>query len=492
MRKAKKSKREKTQSYGLLLGLALIGATLVGYWPALNGGPIWDDDAHLTRYELRGIDGLVQIWGHLGSTRQYYPIVHSAFWLGNKAWGHAVFPYHVINVLLHCASALLVVAILRRLRVPGAWLAGAIFALHPVQVESVAWISELKNTLSGFFYFAAALVYLNFDKRRDRLSYLLSLGLFILGLLSKSVIATLPAVLLVVFWWRKGRLRWKVDVLPLLPFFFVGIASGLFTAWVERRFIGAEGTSFDLSMVERGLIAGRVLWFYFFKLLWPANLVFTYPRWHVSQLIWWQYLFPLGAALVVAGLFLLRKRSRAPLAGVLIFAGTLFPVLGFVNVYPFLYSYVADHFQYIASVGIITLFAAGISLLVRRYAARNRLIAYGVPVGLLLVLATLTWRQARTYREAQTLYQVTLQRNPASWMAHNNLGIILSEQGDLAGASAHYQQAMAIEPSNAESYTNLGNAYMMQGRVAEALPQYERALDLAPHAVQARRLTNRA
>jgi tetratricopeptide (TPR) repeat protein len=272
----------------------------------------------------------------------------------------------------------------------------------------------------------------------------------------------------------------------LLPFFVIGVASGLFTAWVERRFIGAEGQSFDLSLVERGLIAGRVLWFYFFKLLWPAKLTFTYPHWHVSQAVWWQYLFPVAAAVVVIGLFLLRKRSRAPLAGVLIFAGTLFPVLGFVNVYPFIYSFVADHFQYIASIGIIALFAAGISLLMQRYAARNRIIIYGAPGALLLVLVILTWQQAATYGDAQTLYQVTLQRNPESWMAHNNLGIILSEQGDIAAAIAHYEQAMTIEPRNAESYTNLGNAYMMQGRVSEALPQYEKTLALAPRAVQAK------
>ena len=194
--------------------------------------------------------------------------------------------------MLHSISALVLVRILRRLEIPGAWLAAAIFALHPIQVESVAWISELKNILSGVFYFSSALAYLKFDSTRKLGPYGIALVLFILGLMSKTVIATLPAALVVIFWWKRGKLSWKQDMLPLLPFFIIGSTTGLFTAWIERRLIGAEGSGFDFSVVERLLIAGRAIWFYLGKILWPADLIFVYPRWQVSQTVAWQYLFP--------------------------------------------------------------------------------------------------------------------------------------------------------------------------------------------------------
>ena len=205
--------------------------------------------------------------------------------------------------------------------------------------------------LSGFFFFAAAFFYLKFDDHRSRTDYALALILFLLGLMSKSVIATLPPALLVVFWWKRGRLDWKKDIAPLLPFFVMGVGSGLFTAWMERTHIGAQGHQFTLSFIERCLIAGRAFWFYLAKLFWPAKLTFIYPRWHISQSIWWQYVFVLAAVALFVVLWSMRKRSRAPLAAFLFFGGMLFPVLGFVNVYPFVYSYVADHFQYLACTG---------------------------------------------------------------------------------------------------------------------------------------------
>ena len=209
----------------------------------------------------------------------------------------------------------MVALVLRRLAIPGAYLAAAIFALHPVQVESVAWITELKNTLSAVFYLGAAIAYLRFDEERSEPMYRWALVLFVLGLLSKTVTATLPAALLVVFWWRRGRLSWQRDVRPLLPFFALGAAAGVFTAWVERTLIGAKGAAFDLTLVERGLIAGRAVWFYLGNLFWPANLVFIYPRWNVSQTVWWQYLYPAAALLLAVALWRLRGRWRGPLAG---------------------------------------------------------------------------------------------------------------------------------------------------------------------------------
>ena len=358
--------------------------TLIAYYPAWHGAPLWDDDAHLTRVDLRSLTGLWRIWFDVGATQQYYPVAHSAFWLFHALWGDDTLGYHLVNIVLHATSAYLVAVILRRLAIPGAALAALIFALHPVHVESVAWITELKNTLSGVCYLGAVLTYLRFDSTRERRFYVVTLALFVLALLSKSVTASLPAALLVVFWWQRGRIRWQEDVRPLLPLFGLGLASGLFTAWVERSQIGADGPQFQFSLIERTLIAGRAVWFYLGKLVWPDPLIFSYSRWHVSQAVWWQYLFPIALAALFGGLWLIRNRTRAPLAAMLFFAGTLFPALGFVNVYPFIYSFVADHFQYLASLGVITLFAAGVTTFVARRVARpdTALAAVALVIGL--------------------------------------------------------------------------------------------------------------
>ena len=331
----------------------LFGSVLLAYLPALHGGLIIDDSGHITSARMQSLHGLWRIWFELGATTQYYPVLHSAFWIEHRLWGDAVLGYHLTNALLHAAAALLVVALVRRLSLPGAWLAGFLFALHPVCVETVAWISEQKNTLSAVFYLGAALLYLDFDRTRRKSRYGLALGLFALALMSKSVTATLPVALLVILWWRRGRLEWKRDWLPLIPWLALGASGGLFTAWVERRYIGAEGADFALTAVERCLVAGRALWFYAWKMVLPANLTFIYPRWRVDAAAWWQYLFPLAALAAAAGLWLAARRRRGPLAAFLFFAVTLLPALGFLNVYPFLYSFVADHYQYLASLGII-------------------------------------------------------------------------------------------------------------------------------------------
>lgn len=254
--------------------VVLFVVVFLAYLPAWHGGFIWDDDAHVTRPKLRCWEGLFRIWFEPGATQQYYPLVHGTFWLEHWLWGDDPTGYHLVNLALHAGSAFLVALILRRLAVPGAFLAAVVFALHPVHVESVAWITEMKNTLSAVFYLSAMLCYLRFDENRGGRWYAAALGLFLLALLSKTVTATLPAALLVIFWWRRGRLDWRSDVLPLAPFLLLGAVSGLFTAWVERTINGAEGAEFQFSLVERCLIAGRAIWFYLGKLLWPADLIF--------------------------------------------------------------------------------------------------------------------------------------------------------------------------------------------------------------------------
>jgi protein O-mannosyl-transferase len=472
------------KNFALALGLLI--AVLLAYRPAWNGQPVWDDDAHMTKLELRSAAGLVRIWTHVGATQQYYPLVHSVFWVEHRLFGDSTPGYHLVNILLHLSSALLLVAILRRLGIPGAWLAGGIFALHPVMVESVAWITELKNTLSGVFFLGAGLAYLEFDRKRERRLYAIAFALFLTGVFAKSVIVTLPGALLVVFWWMRGKIGWKRDVVPLLPFIAIGTVSGLFTAWVERRFIGAVGNEFSFTIMDRFLIAGRAVWFYLSKLLWPADLIFIYPRWRIDSAAWQQYLFPLALLLSAGLLWGLRKRSRAPLAVLLYFAGTLFPSLGFFNVYPFRYSFVADHFQYLASLAPIAAAAAcidqGTGLLREgvRWAARRLLCA-----GLLSVLFLLCWKQSGTYRDAETLYQTTISRNPDCWMAHYNLAILLAKTGRLNEAEAHYLKALAANPRHAKAHINLGSLLAKTGRTDQAIAHSQQALEINPNSAEA-------
>ena len=468
------------------IAAALAAATLVAYLPALGGDFLWDDDAHVTRPDLRSFSGLARIWTDFGATQQYYPLLHTAFWVEHHLWGNAVVGYHLVNVLLHALSAVLLLSILRRLEIPGALLAAAVFALHPVHVESVAWITEQKNTLSLVFYLAAAYVYLRYDEERRRRDYLRALALFVLGLLTKTVVATLPAALLVVFWWKRGRIAWRRDVLPMVLWLVCGAAAGLVTAWIERSQLGAEGADFVLSPLQRILLAGRVVWFYLGKLAWPAHLTFIYPRWSIDPSASSSYAWALAALAVLAALWAMRRRSRAPLAAALLFVGSLFPVLGFVNVYPFVFSYVADHFQYLPSLAVIAATAAGVTLRARRLDPRARPYARAAAAALLMVLGALTFRQSGVYRDPRTLYETTLARNPACYLCLNNLGTLAAHGGSLEGALGYYREALRLKPDSPEAHNNVATALAQSGQLGEALPHYEQAVRAAPNYVLAR------
>jgi tetratricopeptide (TPR) repeat protein len=497
----------------LVIFILLVAA----YLPALHGGLLWDDDAYITSPALSSWEGLSRIWFTLGTTAQYYPFLYSAFWVEHSLWGDAVVGYHVTNLALHAISACLLLALMRQLGLPGAWLGAFIFALHPVCVESVAWITEQKNTLSGVFYLGSALLYLRFNESRRKALYAWAFGFFILAILSKSVTATLPAALLVVLWWQKGRIDPHRHILPLVPWLAIGVGSGILTAWMEKKYVGAEGVTFDLSLLQRCLVAGRALWFYFAKLIWPVNLMFVYPRWNVDAHAAWQYIYP-AAVLVVAVTFVaIARRWRGPLAASLYFAGTLVPVLGFLNVYPFIFSFVADHFLYLASLGVIIPAASGLALLARKNPAAA---AWGGSL-VLTILAILTSTQSAAYASAELLYRHTLARNPESWMAesnlgselmkipgraqeaiphlqaalrlnperaetHNNLGLLLSDDPQkLPDAIAEFQAALRIKPNYAEAHNNLGSALSDAGRSEEAIAEYQAALRIRPNYAEA-------
>jgi tetratricopeptide (TPR) repeat protein len=458
----------------VVAGMVLVAA--VAYIPALRGGFIWDDDAHVTtNLAMRSVQGLVRIWIEPGAAPQFYPMAHTGFWIQYQLFGEHPLGYKLVNLALHLTSASLLMLVLLRLGLApwASGLAAVVFAVHPVHVESVAWISELKNTLSGVFYMAAALAYLHGLDRADRRWYWASLGLFVAALLSKTVTASLPAALLLALWWRQGRLQWS-DVKPLIPFLVIGAGLGLFTVWFERHMVGARGEDFGFTLADRLLIAGRALWFYAGKLLWPHPLVFTYPRWVIDTGVWWQWLYPVSAAGLIATLIALRKRlGIGPLAAMLFFGGTLLPAIGFIDVYPFVFSFVADHFQYLASVGVIVLAACAVAAL--PHAAR-----VGVSAAIVAALAAVTFAHGRTYRDLDTLYRHVLHHNPDSWMAHNNLGSLLLDRGETEAAVGHFERSLQLHPRNAGAMRNLALVHHSRGEDEQALTWYEKAVEIRP------------
>jgi len=468
-----------------LFGLGLLVATFLIYQPAWNGQPIWDDEIHITTPELRSLHGLARIWTDPAAAPQYYPFLGTIFWLEHKLWGDQTVPYHLLNILLHAVAALLLFKILRQLEVKGAWLASALFALHPVQVESVAWICELKNTLSTVLGFASVIVYLNYDRQRTSRWYCIAISLFVFALMTKTVTAMLAPAVLIIWWWKRGRVAWDRDLKSLVPFFVIGAAAGLITAWVEQKFAGASGPGFAFSIAQRCLIAGRAFWFYLAKLFWPADLITIYPRWHVDATSYWQWLFPASALLLMLMLWIVRRRFRGPFAATLIFVAMLFPTLGFLNVSYFQISFVADHFQYMACAPIFAFAAAVIASWLEEMPHFRRLVGYAFAVLSLSMMAGLSWAQSHIYRDTETCFRDVLSKNPASATAHNNLANVLRQKGALDEAIDHYRSAIELEPNYRFGQYNLGAALLQKGDPTAAIPLLEAALKTDPNYAKA-------
>ena len=456
-------------------GLALVAITVVAYLPALAAGFIWDDDHYLTANpNLADLAGLLRMWWP-GNTPQYYPAVFTMFWLEHQAWGLDPVGYHAVNIALHALNALLLWRLARALALPAAWLLAALFALHPVHVESVAWITERKNVLSGCLYLLAALAYLRFDSARQAgvgnpwRTYATAILLFALALLAKTVTCSLPAALILIWLWRGERVTWR-RLAPLLPFFALGLVLGLHTAHLERVHVGASGPDFAFTAVERLLIASRALLFYPSKLLAPWPLVFIYPRWQIDSSAASAYLPLLGVVVtaVAAGIAFWRGR-RGPAVALAFFAGTLFPALGFFDIYPMRFSFVADHFQYLASIGFLALVVGTAS----RWLSATTLRVAGAAA--LLACAVLTWRQCEMYADQPTLWQTTLAHNPEAYIAHNNLAALASARGDDAAALTHLESALACatgEKAEQKIRGNMALALANLRRFSAALAQY--------------------
>lgn len=474
----------------------LVLLTCAAYYPALHGDFLWDDDANIIKnMPLRSLDGLRRIWFEPGATQQFYPLTHTSFWLDFHFYGLHSTGYHVENILLHALSAVLVWRILLRLKVPGAWLGAALFALHPIGVESVAWITERKNTLSCVFFLAAIMMAVRFWLPEERPAstgskavaipptwkfYWLTMAFYVCALLSKTAIVGMPGVIVLLVWWKRRGPTLR-DFALLVPFLALGLASSLITIHIEKNNLGAGGEAFAFSVPERCIIAGKAFCFYVGKLAWPHPLMFMYPRWTLQQSNWLAYV-PATAALILVVVLWLKRNSwgRPVLMAFGFFVVLLFPVLGFFNVLFFYYSFVCDHFPYVADIGLLALVSAGVTLLFQRLAKAQPFLKPAVCSVLLLGLGLLTWQQTHVYTSLDSLWRDTLDCNPRSWMAHDNVGRILSNQGKFADAAGHYQTALELHPNDYIAYNNLGLDAFRQNDSDAAIRDFSRSLSIYP------------
>ena len=474
----------KSRSAGAALIMLL---TVVAYFPALHCGFIWDDADHLTENPvMTAPHGLQMIWSSLAFSR-YYPLTLTTYWAEHRLWGLNPLPYHLVNVVLHAINGVLIFLVLRRLRVTGAWLAAMLWTLHPVNVESVAWITELKNTQSGVFFFLALLCFLRFDAHERRHWYALALLCGLAAMLSKPSTVVLPLVLLLCAWWERGRLG-GADIVRTSPFFGLALMMSALTIIEQRGHIARESAAaWSTGMPERFAIAGKAVWFYAAKLLWPANLAFVYPSWEVTAKAFSSWL-PLGGVIAVGVVLWVWRRQRWARAGIFglgFFVTALLPVLGFFDVFYFRYSFVADHFQYLASIGVLALPAACITMTSDRVGRARPWLLPTLGGALLLLSGALSWRQTLIYSSSETLWRGTLKNNPGAWMAHSNLGSELANQGRVAEAVTEYAAALRIKPDYPELHSNLGNVLASQGRIEEAVAEYATALRINPDCAEA-------
>ena len=473
------------------LALLLMVTVVMVYWPALHGDFVWDDDTHISANPtLRSLKGLWDIWFQPGATCQYYPLSFTGFWIGYHLWGLNPLGYHLVTVVLHGVVAVLLWQVLKRLEVRAAWLAGAIFALHPVNVMSVAWMTELKNTLAGALILGAAWAYSRFAglgvygkttvrPGTDWRYGLLALALFQLAMFAKTAVSFLPVTLLLLVWWKRGRITWRI-VWPSLAMFGIVAGMGLLTLHVEHLH-GAAGDEFRMGLLERVLVSGRSFWFYLGKLFFPYQLTFIYERWKIDAAAWWQYGYPAATLGLFGGLWLLRRHiGKGFFVALLHFYITTSMLVLIQVLYMMRYSFVADHWQYFGCMSVFAVAAAGIAGAPSRLGMWARPSGAIMIIGLLLVLATLSWRQCAMYADAETLWQTTIRRNPNCSMGYINLGLAYFHQGRLDEAILQYQKVLQISPDEADAYNNLGNTFLQQGRVDEAIAHFQKALAIKP------------
>ncbi len=469
----------------LFLSLAMILAALWIYWPAMHGGWIWDDKTEIPKIAALGGPGLLhQVW-IAPDTGDYYPVKVMVEWLQWKAWGQDTFGYHLTNVLLHAASGLLLWQLLRRFGVRCARFAGLLFIVHPLAVESVAWIDEIKNTLSLPFLLLAMIAYVDYETEGRRSRYGLSVLCFLLAMLSKSSVVMFPVGLLLYAWWKRGRIG-RSDLRAAAPFFLISLVLGLVAIHFQREF-GLAGGAAVLPLggpATRLARAGLVAAFYLEKAVWPVHLLPIYPRWPIEPLTLASFhpwlLLIAGFAWCWANR---QTWGRHVLFGLGWFFLNLVPVLGFIPISHFRFTWAMDHLAYVSLPGLAGLAAGGLCATERRWAQsapglRWSIVGGCAAVCALLALASRT--QAARFGDEVAFWTYELEGNPGAAMAQNNLGGALFERGDPAAAIAHYREGLRIEPDLVSTHLNLANALGSLGRWPEAVAEDREALRLQP------------
>ena len=470
------------------------------YLPALGAGFVWDDEPLITANPLlRSLSGLAEIWSG-ARTADYFPLTNTIFWIEYHLFGVHAAGYHALNIFLQSANALLVWAVLRRLEIPGAWLAGLIFGIHPVHAESVAWISELKNLLSMFFFLVSLLCFFEIEEKRafsSSVAYVASLCFFLFALLSKTHVVFLPVVILLCAWWRRssslernngaggrqvakrGSPHFHREMIRTWPFFLVAIALGLLTLWFQSRGIGEEEIVLG-SFGRRFANAGMAVWWYAGKVFAPIRLMNVYPSWRFDspRLVEWLPLLALIGVMLI--LWRWRNRwTRSLLFAFAYFVVALLPVLGLLRMaYARSGTLVADHFQYFADISLIALFSAGVARLLDSRPRWIKIVTGAVVTLLLGAIGSYTWARTEIYRNEETLWQDNFSKNPDAWQGHNRIGQLFFDKGKFAEAAQHFKRATELKPEIPDNYNSLGLAYCRLERFDEGIVEYRKALQL--------------
>jgi tetratricopeptide (TPR) repeat protein len=476
-----------------LWGLILILFVILTYTPVWQAGFIWDDSVVLTANPcIVGPLGLKELW--TTSAADICPLVLTTFWVEHALWGLAPLPYHLVNILLHAACAVLLWRVLRRLRVQGAWLGAALWALHPVGVESVAWITEMKNTESCVFFLLSILFFVRWLRAKEfdgqtggGWNYALTLLFAALAMASKSSTVILPVVLCLCAWWIEGRWYWR-NVTKVLPILLMAIVASALPIWSQSlQLATVTDPQWVRTWPQRLATAGGAVWFYLGKLLWPHPLIAIYPRWQIDAGQWVSYL-PLLAVIVILSVFWFKRElwSRACFFAFAYFMAALLPILGLVDNFIFQFSFVFDHFQYLASIGPLALAGAGLTRFSDMVIPKKPWLQSGLCAGLLLFLGTASWERTWVYQSQETLWTDTLAKNPTCWVGQYNLGSILLQKGQVDKALGHFQNAVEINRNYLEAHSNLGLALLQKGQMDEAVAHFKKASEIAPNSLSTR------
>jgi tetratricopeptide (TPR) repeat protein len=465
--------------------LVIVAAVLWIYGPALQGGWLWDDDMAITgNAMIQSPTGLWSIWFEPGSQVDYYPIKASVQWLQWHLWGIDMLGYHLTNVMLHILSALLVWRLFHKFHLRLAWLGGLIFAIHPVQVESVAWITELKNTLSLPLFLLAMCAYIDYEEHGKSKDYGLALGMFLAAMLCKLSVVLFPFVILLYLWWKRGQIGWN-DLKTSLPFFGVSLLLGLITIgsgiWDHRFNHTDPGAMPVAGFLARIVAAGLSVSFYFSKSFLPVALLPIYPKWTIDPSSPVQYLPWLVLGGVICWLWTKRHDwGRSALLGLGFFLINLAPCPGFIPNSDMAFAWVMNHFLYLPIIGLIGLVVAALEQLENQLPTSFRPCTIGLLIVSLALLAFQSRACAALYLNSETLWNYEIRHNPAAWLAHNNLGDALLKSGRLPEAMEQYEQALRYKPDYADAHNNLGDVFQQMGQIPEAINQYELALHFEP------------